>query len=287
VASPELPLPPLSGAIAPDALKAINDSYYAEAVKAPASARSRAQAAYAIAAAIATALVTAGVLTDFNEQQPVVKVFGLIAVAAWMATALIFMLAVGVGVNPDQPSTSARRLSKAWFRWLLTRKVQTARPRSTASAAAFVDDVFQHVEHEVNTLNGTIYSGWICALVASGLTLLTFILTFSVKPNTKATEKALATLGLAPLAQHTVANVCQNKPTPLPRRITGILELDTIQKGLIRVTVTQRRCPKAGLAAKNGVLLRLPSKQITGIAVAAKQITARRSRTRPPPPWPR
>lgn len=54
--------------VAPAAYTAINDAYYEELVKAPAAARSRAQAGYTIAAAIATALVTAGVLTDFEER---------------------------------------------------------------------------------------------------------------------------------------------------------------------------------------------------------------------------
>ena len=131
---PPIPHPPSQArSTAPAAYKAVNDAYYAELVKAPASARSRAQASYAIAAAIATALVTAGVLTDFEQRYAGVKIAGLIAVGAWMATALIFMLAVGVGVDP----------------------VHTG----DFDTDQFVDAVAANVKHEVDQVNNSIKSG--------------------------------------------------------------------------------------------------------------------------------
>jgi hypothetical protein len=78
-------------AIDKDALKSIIGAVYPTMLAEPATVRTRAQSAYAIASAIATALITAGVLADIAEFSLWVQVLGTAAVATWMFTAAMFI----------------------------------------------------------------------------------------------------------------------------------------------------------------------------------------------------
>ena len=85
------------------------NAYYQDVLTRPAQARSRAQAAYTVAAAIATALITAGIFSDFKEADRPVKILGVVAVTLWACTALAFMFAVGQPVKrayakPNRPN---------------------------------------------------------------------------------------------------------------------------------------------------------------------------------------
>ena len=208
-------------------------------VKSPASARARAQAAYAIAAAIATALVTAGAVTDFQKQQWWVQALGLLTVAGWMATALIFMLAVGVGVRALRAGTRE-------------------------PAARFVDDVIENVQHEVDNVNHSIFCGWITACVASGLTLLTLALAFSVPKDN--TDEAKGTVALAGPASKGVAKLCQDHNAVAPATVNGMIDTASLKNPLIKLKVDSVACPKAAPQGKTASL-RLPAAQITGISI--------------------
>jgi hypothetical protein len=230
---PQIPLPPEYSSVPPETYKAVTDAYYGELVKAPAGARSRAQAAYAIAAAIATALVTAGVLTDFKEQDDVVKVGGLLAIAAWMATALIYMLAVGVGVKPlhsDEHLDSDK----------------------------FVNAVAGNVKNEVDRVNNSIKSGWICALVAAGLTLGTFVLAFFISKPVNVDE-VKATITLTPRGRSNVAKLCKSKRG---KQLVGLLDQNTLEKARAKVRLGSSGCPAAADLPGAKMILHVPTKQI-------------------------
>jgi hypothetical protein len=224
--------------VAPAAYKAINDAYYGELLKAPAAARSRAQAGYAIAAAIATALVTAGVLTDFEERQALVKFLALFAVAGWIATALIFMLAVSVGVRPIKRGQHL-------------------------DAEEFVGAVTTNVTHEVNEVNSSIHKGWISALVASGLTLLTLIVAFAL-PKPKQPTEIQALIRLSPLGRTNVGQLCGSAISPSGVVVT----LDESSLGTSRASfmIPADLCQAAMAAGKDELTVRLPTRQILAYA---------------------
>src|SRR6476620_3952112 len=80
-------------------VSAIIDAYYPLVVSLPEKARSRAQAAYGVASAIAAALVALGIFGKVGERPLAVQVLGLIALCAWLVTALLFMRAVSQSVE--------------------------------------------------------------------------------------------------------------------------------------------------------------------------------------------
>jgi len=72
---------------------------FAEATAAADSARNRGQSAWAISSALAGALIAGGVLTNGSERPWWTQLFGLLAIAAWIVTATLFISAVS-GIDP-------------------------------------------------------------------------------------------------------------------------------------------------------------------------------------------
>lgn len=88
--------------IAEAVVKAVVDAYYPEALKEAGSARSRAQAGYAIAGAIATAIIAGGVIGGLGSERGVVQAVGVLAVVGWLSAALLYNWAVSGPVDlPD------------------------------------------------------------------------------------------------------------------------------------------------------------------------------------------
>jgi hypothetical protein len=82
-------------AVASDVREAVVAAYYPAAVAAADAARDRAQRAYGISSAIAASLVAFGAFSDFESRPLLVQIFGIVAITAWLAAALLFMFTIG------------------------------------------------------------------------------------------------------------------------------------------------------------------------------------------------
>lgn len=87
-----------------DAVKAVVAGYYTRGLGAVDRSRQRAERGYTIASAIAAALVAAGLLTHLEDRPIVVQVLALLGLSLWLATALLFMIAVALKVKVDEPA---------------------------------------------------------------------------------------------------------------------------------------------------------------------------------------
>ena len=224
--------------VAPETYKAVHDAYYAQVVASPTAVRTRAQNAYAVAAAIATALVTAGVLTNIEDQDSVVQVLGWLSVCGWIATAIIFMWAIGGSVPPVKRG-------------------------DTVGDSAFVDAVVANVQNETNAISSTIEKAWICGLFASGLTVAALgasLLTDEPSKGSKAARLALSTDG-----QTNLKALCGSAKTA----ILGELDLGSLDTERIALTVPAARCQTAP-EDWDRVTLQFPKKQVIGVLMSAK-----------------
>jgi hypothetical protein len=81
----------------------------AEATAAADSARNRGQSAWAISSALAGALIAGGALTNASDRPWWVQLCGLLAIAAWILTATLFISAVS-GIDPIRAWRGGRKV---------------------------------------------------------------------------------------------------------------------------------------------------------------------------------
>jgi len=226
-----------SGAARDAVFTSFVEAYYPTViVGAPAAARARAQAGYTIAAAIATALVTAGVFTDFEKRHVAVKVLGGLALGAWIASALTFMWAVSIG-------------------FFYKRRELRRMERITKQNLKRVIEVLRTEEQRINV---TIFVAVIFACVASAVTIATFLAALFVSPTIQANEQ-VATLVLGKHGQSTVQALCPHRPTT--NTLSGKLDVGSLKKDLVDIVVPAGNC--AATPAK----LSIPRAQVLGVSV--------------------
>ena len=91
------------GAVKADVVAAVVGAYYPKLVNSADTARSRAQAAYAVSNALAGGLVGASLLTVFSTAATTTKSIGFAAVVAWIAASLLYVRAVASPLPPEVP----------------------------------------------------------------------------------------------------------------------------------------------------------------------------------------
>jgi len=220
-------------------------------VAAGSTARARAQNAYAVAAAIATALVAAGAFTGITDRSWWVKIFGFLAVMAWIATALIFMHAIGGRVRERYRGEGP-----------LTVEMLGATELTPASAAS-VEAVLANARQEADAVSSTIGKGWICACVASVLTLTTFAMVG--KLDNHGAGAHVARIALSKQGQAALAAACPLRRTPDQlAMIIGRLNFDSLKGGFAKFTVAPNECRPA--SAGHDVTIELPVSQIAGLS---------------------
>lgn len=91
-----------------DVRKTVVDAYYRKLLDAPEAARRRAQAAYAITAAVAAALVTAGAFAGLAREPLSVRILGPLALVAWLVAAGLYIRAVGTPYEDPKQQEAAK-----------------------------------------------------------------------------------------------------------------------------------------------------------------------------------
>jgi hypothetical protein len=76
------------------------NAYYPQVLQEGASARARAQSGYTIAAALAAAVTTVGIFTGVSATDYPLAIAGVVAVAAWIVSALLYLWAVSSAPTP-------------------------------------------------------------------------------------------------------------------------------------------------------------------------------------------
>jgi hypothetical protein len=236
----------------PGAFKTVVDAYYPSVVAAGSTARARAQNAYAVAAAIATALVAAGAFTGITDRSWWVKIFGFLAVMAWIATALIFMLAIGGRVRERYTIGEGP----------LTVEMLGATELTPANAA-LVEAVLANAKQESDAVSSTIGKGWICACVASVLTLTTFAMVGKLDDHSAGDH--VAWIALSKQGQAALAAACPLRKNPDQlTMIIGRLNFDSLKGSFAKFTVAPNECRPA--SAGHDVTIELPVSQIAGLS---------------------
>jgi hypothetical protein len=89
-------------------------AFYPSLLSAGQAARDRAQSAFSIASAITAVLVAGGAFADIGRRSDWLKGLGLLTLAAWVATAFLFLRAVASPVaSPNQADVSSEDFARA------------------------------------------------------------------------------------------------------------------------------------------------------------------------------
>jgi MFS family permease len=136
-------------------VKAVIDAYYPDYVHRPSAARTRAQGAYTIAGAVAAAIVAAGIAGNIAAGSCLVQAFGAAALAAWLITACLFILAVAVSV--ERPSSE-----------------------KTTDRDTFLKNVFDQVDREQGAIEKRLKAAFWSTLVALALTFASVVIALAV-----------------------------------------------------------------------------------------------------------
>jgi hypothetical protein len=230
------------------AFKSVVTAYYPAVVALGASARTRAQNAFAVASAIATALTAAGLFTGVTHGSDWVRGLGVSAIAAWIGTALIFMLAIGGRVRErflvgaGQPGIADAAL--------------------TPQNAAFVRAVIANAHEEADAVSRTIGKGWICACVASGLTVAALVGSAITSEKPADLHHVRAVLS-APKGVATAIAACPQLEADWPDKpaVQGTLDLGLLEKKYTKLMLDAGVC-RAGRVA----VLTLPSAELRGFS---------------------
>ena len=211
-------------------VKEVIENYYATAVEAGDSARTRAQSGYTIASAIAAAIVAAGALGGINDARAEVKVLGVMALVAWLAAAAFFMRAVAG-------------------------KVKNLIVDPQPDANSFVHAVLANVRTERGAVNSRSAIAQVIAIIAICLTTIAVVLALFRPPSSPSVD---GTIALSPSGFKQVKALCgPGMPTP----IHGLLNPSDLQGKFTKIELADGTC--AGISA-----VRLPSASIVAVGEA-------------------
>jgi MFS family permease len=205
---------------------AVVNAFYPRAVALPDAARSRAQAAYGIASAIAAALVAAGVFSDFGQRDASVKTLGVMALVAWFAAAILFMITVAAPLTPH---------------------AETQR-----TADAFVRKALEAARTEKRRIDALLVAAGSVTLLAALLTLATFI-TAAFTPSGERSTRV--TLQLSKVGQLALVSLCERSAGA----ISGRMKPSALEKEFVRLDVDKRGC------AMRAVTLWLPRADVEAV----------------------
>lgn len=222
-----------------EAVKAIVASVYPSMLSEPATVRSRAQTAYAAANAIAAALIAAGVLGGIEDFGWVVQVMGVLAVAAWLVTAGLFInISRRVLTIPKAPAGQLLPVDE-----FVTRSLNVA----TSEAEALEAQLRRAA------------AGTYIALALTGLGLLAALL---MPPSP---EHPMSTLTLSSAGAAAIADACPSAKSEL----TGKLHVGTLDDDFTVIDVTSK-------CGEGTVTVRVPPKYIIAVTSGGARATARR-----------
>jgi hypothetical protein len=213
-------------AIPTDVRDAVVRAYYPRALAVPDGARSRAQAAYGIAAAIAAALVTAGVFGDLDKRPGLVQAIGILALVAWLVAAGLYLAAVSL---PFVPATATQRSTQAFV-------------TAAVDAAQTERDRVDHWQKKAGVASG----------VAALLTVVAFVAALVDTP----TDSKAATVTLGDKAKAAVAAACGN----VPDLVTGSVSADGLEKEFVQIKVDK------GVCGDKDVVVAVPRGQVQAVA---------------------
>jgi hypothetical protein len=208
---------------------AIVDAYYPWVLSLPDTARSRAQAAYGVASAIAAVLVALGIFGKLGERPLAVQALGLLALCAWLSTALLFMRAVSASVE----------------------KTEVTEYRDANAFAAAVVNASQrermNIDNRLKPALGAAVAAAVITVIALGAIVRV--------PAT--VQSVAATVNLSKAGQQRVAAICGR---PL-RTVQGRLREASLRERFITITVDPAGCQG------QRVRLHLRAEDVVGVAV--------------------
>ena len=219
-----------SPAIAADVRDAVVSAYFPRAVAAPDSARNRAQAGYAISSAIATALVAAGAYVDIEDRSLAAQVLAGVALAAWIATALLYLHAVTTAVKTPLAEDADSPDPTGWLVSVLTRS----------------QDERDLVDRRQRMATVATVAAVIVTVPALGVALASSV----------ALDKDRVELALSDKALATVSALCGNQVAS----VQGRLESRTLRREFVVIEIDP------GVCAGRILNVRIPRADVLGIA---------------------
>lgn len=224
--------PPVADPMVTEVAKA----YYPHALAAADAARDRAQAGYTIAAAIATALVAAGVFTDFRDFPGWVQALGVLALLLWMTAAYLFMRAVSE--RELAPGESPTELE------------------TQPSDLAFVKSVLGTVKRERAAVERDLRGATLAVLLAMVATLGTVI---GILGDEDPDPKKAGTVFLTPAGSATASTICKTEGVTA---LAGHFDPSKLKDEFVSITID------AGACRDEKADVRLRKKEIAGASVA-------------------
>ena len=163
----------------------------------------------------------------------------------WIATALIFMLAIGGTVRTNQSPLEG-----------------------DPSMSQFVDHVVTSAREQASTIGKTIDKAWVCALVASLLTVIALGLGLWLQ-NPVQHDWQEARVALSAKGQATFAAVCANGLAN--KAVEGTLDIDSLDRTYALIKIPARSCYH-GTKPRQNIQITLPPAQILGYAQKLQQM---------------
>jgi MFS family permease len=171
--------------------EALVDAYYPEYLNRASAARARAQGAYTIAGAVAAAIVAAGVAGDVRAEHWYVQALGVMALAAWLITACLFIRAVAAPIE--------------------------RRPGGQASdVGAFVRGVLERVDREQQTIEARLSQAFTSTVVAVALTFVTLVVALTAPGPS---SKLHGHLSLTSEGRRAIGALCGRSPDIVAGRV--------------------------------------------------------------------
>lgn len=198
--------------VAPAVVKAVVEAYYPEALKEAGAARTRAQAGYAVAGAIATAIVGAGLIKGLGTEREVVQAVGVVAVLAWLATALLYS-------------------------WAVAGRVELPSAAVAGDADAFVTHVIDTVKAQREVIEDRINYAFAATVCAVLVTLLTLVLTMTTAAPTISVQGQFV---LTKVGRDSVTAVCGDPGSVM----SGRVDPAALAGSFTKITIDKGACPE-------------------------------------------
>jgi hypothetical protein len=214
-------------AIPTDVRNAIVGAYYPRALAVPDAARSRAQAAYAIASAIAAALVAAGVFGNLDKRPANVQALALTALVLWLIAAGLYLVAVS---SPFESASATQ-----------------------TGVDAFVREVLSAAKTERDRINTWQAMASAVSGVAAVVTVAALVTAITNTPS----DSQAATVVLTSKTSTAVTTACGRSAT----KVTGTVSPGDLQKDFVSITLDKGLC-----STKKKVMVSVPRGQVRAVA---------------------
>jgi len=195
--------------LSPDAVKAIVDAYYPNALATGDRLRTRALNGFTVASAVAAALVAAGLVTGLGRLGGPLEAAGVLAVVLWLAAAAAYL-------------------------WAVTGRVAADKRPAAQSDAELANRRLDRANREVDALAPRIQRGFFLTLCGLTVTIVAIVIAAFAPPD----PRQWATVTLTTDGAQELGRVCGKRRSTVRARV----DPDRLGRNLIAFRIVAKDC---------------------------------------------